>query len=210
MWIMIGCSLLCLCLCLPLFFHFKPRNLSLASLFKSLGTLCALVPALISALRLEPVSWIFVAALCFHSIADYILEFRFELGAGLFLLGHVCYIAAFLKLYPLTSGHLILLVCFLGWLAFLLYRNRARLGKSLPLYAVYGTVLSIMAACGMAGGATSYSSGGLMTLLGAALFLFSDNLLFLRLLDPGRYRFNALIMVTYDLAQLLLGCSCLL
>ena len=67
MWVMIGCSLLCLCLCLPLFFHFKPRNLSLAALFKSLGTLCALVPALISALRLEPVSWIFVAALSFPS-----------------------------------------------------------------------------------------------------------------------------------------------
>ncbi len=210
MWILLSCSVLCLGACLPLFLYYKPRHRRLGAGFKALGTVCALIPALIAALKLDPVYWIFVAALGLHTAADYLLEFSFELGAGFFMLGHACYIIGFLKLYPLSIAHLILLVCFLVYLGFLLSRQKKRLGKNLHVFALYGVVLCVMASCGIAGGATSWSSRGIMTMLGAALFFLSDHLLFQRLLYPQGPQRNRLIMITYYLAQLLLGASCLM
>jgi len=67
-----------------------------------------------------------------------------------------------------------------------------------------------MSSCGIAGGATSYSLQGVLILAGAALFFFSDNLIFQGMLYPDRKRMDTLIMVTYYLAQLLLGFSCMM
>lgn len=210
MWISLGCAALCLGTCLPLFLYFKPRRLPLAAAFKSLGTLCALVPALVAALRLDPVYWIFVAAIALHALADALLEFWFEAGLGGFLLGHLCYIIAFCRLFPIGAAHLLLLLCFGALLASLFFRHRALIGKNLLPFAVYGAVLSLMAAAGIAGGASVYSLQGLLISLGAALFFFSDGLIFRHLLFPDRPRCDLLIMITYYLAQLLLGSACLL
>jgi hypothetical protein len=46
--------------------------------------------------------------------------------------------------------------------------------------------------------------------IGAALFFFSDGLIFRQLLFPDRPRCDLPIMITYYLAQLLLGSACLL
>ncbi|MBQ9251561.1 MAG: lysoplasmalogenase [Clostridia bacterium] len=210
MWILLGCAVLSLGTCLPLFLHYKPLKLPLAACFKSLGTLCAMVPALTAALKLDPLYWIFVAAISLHAVADYLLEYVFEVGLGFFLLGHVCYIIAFLRLFPVGVPHLVLLVCFLAYLAYLFYRHRTLIGKNMLPFAVYGIILCVMAASGIAGGATNYGWSGLMVALGAALFFFSDNMVFRGLLFPNRPRYDVLIMVTYYLAQLLLGGSCLL
>ncbi len=205
-----GCALICFGVCLPLFFHYKPLKLPLAAAFKSLGTLCALVPALIAALRLDPQYWLFVVAIFLHAVADYLLEYWFEFGMGAFLLGHLCYIFAFLKLFPLSIAHLVLVVCFLAYLIWVFVRHKSLIGKHLLPFAVYGGVLGLMAACGIAGGATSYSLKGVFILAGSALFFFSDHLIFQGILYPDRKRMNTLIMVTYYLAQLLLGFSCML
>ena len=209
MWILLGCAALCLGACLPLYLHYKPLKLSLAVCFKSLGTLCAMVPALTAALKLDPVYWIFVAAIALHAAADSLLEYVFGIGLGCFLLGHVCYIIGFLRLFSPGTAHLILLVCFAGFLAWVLYKNRAAIGKNMLPFAVYGLVLSLMASCGIAGGATVYAWKGVMVALGAALFFFSDYMVFQNLLYPGRFRLDWLIMGAYYLAQLLLGGSCL-
>jgi len=136
-----GCALVCFGTCLPLFFHYKPRKPALGAAFKSLGTGCALVPALVAALRLDPLYWIFVAAIFLHALADYLLEFWFELGLGAFLLGHICYIFAFLRLFPVGLAHLILIVCFVGYLVWVFYKHKSLIGRHLLPFAVYGAVL---------------------------------------------------------------------
>ena len=210
MWILPCCAVLCLGVCLPMFLHYKHLKLLLAAFFKSLGTICAFLPALIAALKLDPLYWILAVAILLHALGDFLLEYYFEAGLGAFLLGHVCYIIAFVKLFSLSAAHLVLLACFLAYLGFLFYRHRAAIGKNMLPFAVYGIILCIMASCGIGGGASSYVQQGLMVAVGSALFFFSDHALFLQLLFPNRKRTDLLIMVTYYLAQLLIGGACLL
>ena len=209
MWILFGCAAVCFGICLPLFRHFKASRPFLGACFKTLGTLCALVPALTAALKLNSDAWFFVAAICLHAAGDYLLEFWFELGMGAFLLGHLCYIIAFLRLFSVGLPHLVLSVCFLAFLAVILYRSKERIGKNLYAFSVYGTVLSLMAACGISGGISAFSVQGALIAIGGSLFIFSDYLLFQRLLFPSGRNLNLAIMITYYLAQLLLGSSCL-
>jgi len=210
-WILPGCcALICLGVCLPLFFRYKPLRLPLAVAFKSLGTLCALVPALVAALRLDSVYWIFVAATVFRALSDALLEFSFGHGLGVCLLSHLCYTLAFLKLFPLTVTHLILLVGMLALVAWLLYHHRARVGKSILPCAVFGIMLSLMAACGIAGGTAVYGWQGILMALGAAMTFFSDGLLFHGIIFPQSPRHNVLILFTCYLAQLLICGACLM
>ncbi len=209
MYIVLACAAVSLLICMPLYLHYKPIRLSLAVCFKALGTVCALVCALIAALKLDPLYWAAAGALALHSAADVVLEYQFLAGAGLFLLGHICYIALFLRLFPLTAAMPVCLVIFLGLLFFLLYKNRSLVGKNMVPCAVYGAVLSLMASLSIAGGASAASAGGLMAAVGAALFVFSDGLIFRALLRPDLPRPDLLIMLTYYAAQLLLGGSCL-
>ncbi len=207
--ILAACAAVCLLICLPLYQHYKPLRLSLAVCFKALGTLCALVPALIAALKLDSVSWVCVLALALHIIGDIVLEYHFAAGAGFFLLGHICYISLFLNWFPFTSAMPVCLLILLGCLAFLLYRHRKIIGKNLVPCILYGAVLSFMAALGIAGGSTAASTRGLFVALGTALFAFSDGLIFRSLVRPDIPRMNLTIMITYYTAQLLLGASCL-
>ncbi len=207
--IALACSAVCLLICLPLYLHYKPLRLSLSLCFKSLGTCCALVPALIAALKLDPVCWVCVAALSLHCGADLLLEYSFVMGAGLFLLGHICYISLFLTWLPLSAAMPVCLIVFLAGLARLLYKNRSVIGKNIVPCAVYGAVLSFMAALGIAGGSAAASTRGIMIALGSALFFFSDGLIFRSLLRPELTRPHLTIMASYYAAQLLLGSACL-
>ena len=178
--------------------------------FKSAGTLCAAALSLVGTLQLNPVYGFFLAAQVLHAFADYCLEFHFGTGVLFFLLGHICYISGFLKLYPLSVAHLILFISFLLLLVVLFFRFRQRLRNHLLPLLTYGVVLCLMAACGIAGGTSSYSLSGLLTALGSALFFFSDYLLFQQLLFPGNRRRDLAVMVVYYLAQLMLGISVLI
>ena len=212
MWIIAGCAALCLLVCLPLFFHYKNSRRTLAVCFKCMGTCCALIPALTAALRLDPVFGLCALALALHCVADAVLEFRFVHGMGFFLLGHLCYLIYFLKRFPMTSPAPYIL-CFVGLAAafgLLLWLNRKAVGKSGPAFIVYGTVLALMSACGMGSWASSYLLPGLLTALGAALFAFSDALLFWTLFHASSRQTDWIILITYYAAQLLLGSACLL
>ena len=210
MWIAIGCAAVCLGICLPLFFHYKVIRHGLGSCFKGLGTCCALVPALIAAVKLSPVGWICVAALGLHAAADVLLEYQFIWGMGCFLLGHICYIAYFVKLFPLTLAHLICALALGAGVFFLLSRQKARIGKNFIAFLCYGAVLCLAGACAIAGGGSAGTLQGLLIAGGGALFLFSDGLLFRNLLLPGGKAMDWAIMITYYTAQLLLGASALL
>ena len=205
-----GVSVLCLFVCLPFFLHYKRAlHYRIAASFKSMGTLCAAAMALTAAVKLDPVCWVCFAALILHAAADWVLEFSLPVGGGLFLIGHLCYIAFFTGLFPPGTVHLICSVCLLGILAFLFWRWRSRIGKQMPLFAVYGAVLSVMCACAVSG-LTGHTTQGQLIAAAGALFFLSDTMLFCRLLfSAGRWADWA-VMIAYYGAQLLIGFSCLL
>ena len=90
----------------------------LASSFKSLGTLCAFSLALIAALRLDPRCFVCTAAILFYAVADFLLEYYLMPGMGFFMAGHVCSIAFFLSLAPVSMLHLLCLLFLGGMMAF--------------------------------------------------------------------------------------------
>ncbi len=205
----VGAPMLCLLVCLPLFMHYKRSlRIRLASLYKATGTLCALIPALVAAIRLDPRCYICVAALLLYAVADYALEFRTFLGAGFFIAGHVCYIAFFLQLFPVSVAHLVCLVMLFAVLVFVLYKNRKEIGKQLLPFAVYGGVLCMMASCAV-GCISSFTLKGILIAVGGSLFFISDYILLHRALYPAGIGVSWIIMITYYSAQLLVGISCL-
>ena len=121
-WI-IAPPLLCLGVCLPMFMYWKSAaKYTLAAMYKAAGTLCALIPALVAAIRLDPHCWICAAGILLCAAGDYFLEFSTLLGGGFFLAGHICYICFFTHLFPVSGLHLIALLCLLGIVVFLLWR----------------------------------------------------------------------------------------
>ena len=206
---MYGVAALCLLVCLPLHLHYKAAlRFRLSAAFKSLGTLCSASMALTAAVRLDPVCWICFAALLIYSAADWTLEFRLDLGVGLFLVGHVCSIAFFTKRYPVSAVHLICAVFLLAVIAFILYRWRNQIGKRMPLFAVYGVALSAMSACAV-GGLTAHNTAGLLTAAAGMLFYISDVILCAGLLFSADRSVDWAVMITYYVSCLLIGFSCL-
>ncbi|QUA54180.1 lysoplasmalogenase [Aristaeella lactis] len=206
---MYAVSALCLFVCLPFFMHYKRiLRYHLAASFKALGTLCAASMALTAALRLDQYCWICFGALLLHSAADYLMEFNMYLGAGFFLAGHICYICFFTHLFPVSGLHLIALLCLLGIVVFLLWRWRRLVGKQLPFFAIYAVVLSITAACAIAG-LSAHTLQGQMIALGGALFFLSDAMILGRTLFTATHAVDWVIMITYYAAQLLIAASCL-
>ena len=207
--LLIGAPALCLLICLPLYMYYKqsPR-FHLALLFKSTGTLCAMIPALVAAIRLDPCCYICAAGLLVCAAADYLLELSMYLGAGFFIAGHICYIAFFLRLFPISALHFICLIACFGIIAYVLYQNRQAIGKRMPFFAIYGVVLSVMTACAI-GSMASFTLQGILLAAGGALFFVSDSILLHRTLYPAGNAVSWVIMITYYAAQLLIGLSCL-
>ena len=79
----------------------------------------------------------------------------------------------------------------------------------MPMFIVYGIILSVMTAAAVGCGFPQASTQGTLTALGGAVFFISDALLLQRLLfRTGRFMPWA-VMITYDTAQLLLASACL-
>lgn len=203
-----GVCAVCLCVCMPLYLHYKAAHLPLACCYKSLGTLCAFLLALIAGIRLDPKCYICAGGIFLYAVADYLLEFRFELGAGFFLGGHICLIAFFLNLAPVSSLHLIALVLLIFLMGFVYYRWRSPMRKQLPFFIVYGLALVMMSACSL-GCFPTHGTAGIFIACGGALFLVSDLFLLRRLVFPADFSFNWLIMTTYYVSILLFGIACL-
>ena len=200
---------LCLLVCLPLFMHYKSAlRYPLASCFKCLGTLCAASLVLIAAIKLDPRCWICFAGVMLHTVADWLLEFNMYVGAGFFLAGHVCYIAFFTKLFPITSVQLICAVFLLAVTVFCFYRWRKAIGSRMVPMSVYALALGLMTACAI-GGLTAHTLQGQLIAIGGALFFISDSLICARLLFTAGKGVDWVIMVTYYAAQLLFGIACL-
>ena len=207
-WI-IAPPLLCLGVCLPMFMYWKSAaKYTLAAMYKAAGTLCAPIPALIAAIRLDPHCWICAAGILLCAAGDYLLEFSTLLGGGFFLAGHICYIAFLAHLFPVSAVQVICLAVFVGIMVYTFYKNKTLIGKQLPVYAVYGVILSVMSAFAV-GALSSGSLHGILIACGGALFFVSDYILLHRTLYTAGKAVSWIIMITYYSAQLLLGISCL-
>lgn len=123
----------------------------------------------------------------------------FLLGLGSFLLGHICYLVAFIRFglhgLQLIAGLLIVL----GIAALTLPRvlGGARTSGGVPLAAVVGGYATLLAAMAVLGVGTA----AVATAIGGVLFLVSDSLIaqqrFVRPVANG----PLLVIVTYHLAQ---------
>lgn len=126
----------------------------------------------------------------------------FVLGLGSFLLGHVCYVVGFV-----TRGvhPLFLLAAFLfvgGVTALTLPRVLAGVRRSGDAHLVaavagYATVLALMVICAI-------GTGGILTTVGALLFLGSDIVLAHDRFVAPLTRGPLLVIVSYHLGQLLI------
>ena len=209
LWIYAVCALTML-VCLPFFMHYKKLlRYKLASAFKTLGTLGAASLALTAAIRLDPRCWVCFAALMLHAAADYLLEFNLYWGEGFFLAGHICYIAYFTNLFPVSSVHLIAAVCLLSVEAWLFWRWRKTIGKDRMLpFSLYACVLALTTACAI-GCLSGHVLQGQLIALGGALFFISDAFVLGRLLFTADRSVDWAVMILYYSAQLLIGASCL-
>ena len=207
-WI-IAPPLLCLGVCLPMFMYWKSAaKYTLAAMYKAAGTLCALIPALVAAIRLDPHCWICAAGILLCAAGDYLLEFSTLLGGGFFLAGHICYIAFLAHLFPVSAVQVICLGVFVGIMVYTFYKSKTLIGKQLPVYAVYGVILSVMSAFAV-GALSSGSLNGILIACGGGLFFVSDYILLHRTLYTAGKAVSWIIMITYYSAQLLFGISCL-
>lgn len=206
---MYAVAALCLFVCLPFYMHYKRTpNDKLAHGFKVMGTLCAVSFALIAALRLDPRCWVLFAGMMLHAIADWLLEYNLYWGGGFFLAGHICYIAYFLNLFPVSMIHLIALVCLVAVCVFLFIRWRKPIGINFRFFGIYAALLCITTACAI-GGLSVMTTQGVMIAMGGAFFFLSDLLILGRLLFSADRSVDWAIMILYYLAQLLIGASCL-
>ena len=206
----IGAFAVCLCICLPLYIYYKRTlHLHLACCYKSLGTLCCFLMALIAAVRLDPRCWMCVVAILIYAAADYVLEFNFIFGAGIFLAGHICNIAFFLNLSPLSTVHFVAVLVLGGTALFVCYRWRKPIGKQMASFLVYGVSLVLMASCAF-GCFMLNTAMGILIACGGALFFVSDIVLLRRVLFPSGNLIDWFIMITYYSSVLLFGLSCLL
>lgn len=136
----------------------------------------------------------------------------FQLGTFLFLIAHVLYIKAFMydiseaKLRKLKKKRHITLIAFATFILTLLVFNLNELWDktpNLPLYLIYGAVLSIMAIT--ASLRSNIDSSYWLVLVGALCFGISDNTL-------AYFKFNgihseaaaAFVMATYYTSQTLI------
>lgn len=205
-----GLCVVCFGICLPLFMYYKKSlRLVLASSYKSLGTLCAFLPALIAAIRLDPRCTVCAVMLFLYAFADFLLEFNFMWGAGFFIAGHICAVAFFLCLSPVSLLHLLCLLVLGGMMVFVYWRWRNHIGKQLPVFIVYGLALLIMSVCAI-GCFPCNGTSGILIACGGALFYISDFMLLRRLLFPSDRSLSWAIMILYYSAVLLLGVACLL
>lgn len=146
--------------------------------------------------------WWLAAGLIICAAADVLLEVWFKIGVLAFGLGHLCYIRAMLLLSPFDASALWRFLSLAVICVGAAYAARKRVKEPPLMLLAYGLVLSFMLALAL-GQRPALA-------IGAALFLFSDSLIFLRLVFPDRRPHDGLCILTYWMAQYLIALSTVL
>ena len=217
MWyLIIGCSVLCLGVCLPMYrCNFKKHRI-FATVFKSLGTLCAMAIALVAAVKLDSRAYACAGAILLCAISDFVINCNLLAGIVSFSLSHFGIIAWLLIMNPLASPVISVMhiICFVGFclISVLIIISQRKLidKKLIPAICIYSVLLSAMAACAVAGGVRLHSLAGILCAVGGGLFYISDVMVMRTIFSPHNETLEVVLMILYYCAQLLFGSSCLL
>lgn len=165
---------------MPLNFRYKykkPQCLSLV--FKIIPTLTAVAFAGYACFATEQdgiYAALIFAGLCVCTVADWMLEVRFEIGGGLFFIGHVCYVLAMLLSRPASPwSAAVFAAAELGLMYFLSkYRQEIKPKRMVLGLGVYSLALASLLAFSLPRPFISLSRSAVLAAAGAALFVLSD------------------------------------
>jgi len=165
---------------------------------KCAATLMAVFTALLGCLHAPaPGRFLILAGLCAGTAADGVLIVHFVAGGALFALGHILYILAFCLMGGVSWGSLWVFLGLMGLFSLGLARFRRRMGRRAPLFAAYAAVLMAMVSL------AAFQHP--LFAAGAALFAFSDALLFYLLMERDHVRLDYISLGAYYLGQFLLA-----
>ena len=178
---------------------------------KAACTLSAAGLCLVGCLRGgEAADWWLLAGLLFCTLGDVVLCLHFVGGMAAFLMGHLAYIAAFLRLAPLNPWSIPAFLLLAGGLVCLFLPSVSQMGRDLPAYCVYGGVIAVMLSLAVplwAGLPDGAWGRGLLSAAGAALSVFSDTLLAWNLFHTSSKAADAVSLTAYYSGQFLLAAS---
>lgn len=203
---------LCMAVLTPSYLHMqkKERHHALAITLKGLCTLTAVVLGLAGAIHSGAAyPWLMTAGLFLCLLGDVLLCIWFIYGVCAFLLGHLCYIAAFGVLAPFSLWSIAVFAGIFVLIAFLFLRKLGDMAKwRIPL-SLYGAIVSAMVSLAAL---LPFTAGrfGWLPAAGGILFIVSDALLSYRLLIKPSERINHISLSCYYAGQYLLALSAFL
>ena len=141
--------------------------------------------------------------------ADVALNLEYILGMALFMLGHICYIWAFHKRFPLRRKDLIFSgILFLGCLLLLLlYPFRFASPLMQMMCILYSLIISLMLGKALSNHLQEKSIHSLLLFLGSFLFFFSDLMLVFAHFGGASALVGDICILTYYPAQCLIAHS---
>lgn len=116
------------------------------------------------------------AALFICMIADMFLVRKFMTGVVFFLLGHICYIIYFIRIGGFNPVSIPVFAVILTCMALYFNRYKERMGKAMPAFYVYGTVITCTVSLGVM---LPFSLGpyGVIPAISSVLLIISDIML---------------------------------
>ena len=141
--------------------------------------------------------FVLAATLC-CAVADVLLERIFNLGACVFALGHICYLAAYFSEAHFSIATAVSLVVLLAGM-YLIHRKQTvgKSGREILSVVAYGLVLSAMTAGAITYCLQEQSFGSMLTAFGAVGFFISDNILIWRLLSGYESRLQGAVLLLF-------------
>lgn len=185
-------------------FLFQTIDSSLKMVFKLLPMILLIALAYLTKVPVKSnYYWLILIGLIFCAIGDYTLQW-FIIGLSFFLTGHIFYIFAFRSTNKATTPLYVKIilglygVTMMVWIAGSLFQK----GDTVLAIAVTAYILVILTM-----GWTSFRTGSVFAIIGAALFIASDSILAInRFMFEVAYA-HELIMFTYYAAQFFLMLS---
>lgn len=156
-------------------------------------------------------SWLLLLGLIFAMSGDIVLIEHFTIGAILFAIGHIFYLAYFFTLYKFTILDLIftaLLITF-AMLVIFLYKGFEWNGMKM-LVIVYAIIICFMLGKAMGNYFAHKNVANLISFLGALFFFFSDMMLLFFNFAGRQIIFDYFCVYTYFPAEFMLALSLLL
>lgn len=158
-------------------------------------------------------SLVMLLGLLFGLAADIALELNFMMGAAVFAVGHLLYILAYCRLYPMRISDLLPgLLIFLPAAAAVLFLPIFDFGSGMMqmICVAYAGIISLMFGKSLRNYRNAPSTLTLLLAVGSGMFLFSDlMLLFGAFSNVATVPFNSLCVNTYYPAQSILAWSLL-